>query len=76
VIFGHQVKSPVLVVQGTNDPRVLQVESDEMVEAIRSAGTYVDYLLFDNEGHGFSKKENRIAASNKYLEFLDTYLKN
>ena len=75
VFFGHQVKSPVLVVQGANDPRVLQVESDEMVEAIRSAGTYVDYLLFDDEGHGFSKKENRIAASNKYLSFLDTYLK-
>lgn len=74
VNFGHQVKSPVLVVQGANDPRVLQIESDEMVESIRSAGTYVDYLLFDDEGHGFSKKENRIAASNKYLEFLDEYL--
>lgn len=75
VFFGHQVKSPVLVVQGANDPRVLQVESDEMVEAIRSAGTYVDYLLFDDEGHGFSKKANRIEASNKYLAFLDEYLK-
>ena len=75
VFFGHQVKKPVLVVQGANDPRVLQVESDEMVEAIRSNGTYVDYLLFEDEGHGFSKKKNRIAASNKYLEFLDKYLK-
>ena len=75
VFFGHQVKSPVLVVQGANDPRVLQVESDEMVAAIRSAGTHVDYLLFDDEGHGFSKKENRIAASDKYLAFLDEYLR-
>ena len=75
VFFGHQVKKPVLVVQGANDPRVLQVESDEMVEAIRSNGTYVDYLLFEDEGHGFSKKKNRIAASNKYLEFLDKYLR-
>ncbi len=75
VFFGHQVKKPVLVVQGANDPRVLQVESDEMVEAIRSAGTHVEYLLFDDEGHGFSKKENRIAASNKYLTFLNEYLK-
>ncbi|MFC3194809.1 alpha/beta fold hydrolase [Marinicella sediminis] len=75
VFFGHQVKSPVLVVQGANDPRVLKIESDEMVDAIRQGGTYVDYLLFDDEGHGFSKKENRIAASNKYLAFLDTYLK-
>ncbi|WP_154224051.1 S9 family peptidase [Marinicella rhabdoformis] len=75
VFFGHQVKSPVLVVQGANDPRVLQVESDEMVEAIRKGGTHVEYLLFDDEGHGFSKKANRIAASDKYLKFLDEYLK-
>jgi len=75
VFFGHQVKKPVLVVQGANDPRVLQVESDEMVEAIRSNGTFVDYLLFEDEGHGFSKKKNRIAASDKYLEFLDKYLR-
>ncbi len=74
VFFGEKVKNPVLVVQGVNDPRVLKIESDEMVEAIRSGGTYVDYLLFDDEGHGFSKKNNRISASNKYLEFLDAYL--
>ncbi len=75
VFFGHQVKSPVLVVQGANDPRVLQIESDDMVAAIREGGTYVDYLIFDDEGHGFSKRDNRIEASNKYLEFLDDYLR-
>lgn len=75
VFFGHQVKSPVLVVQGSNDPRVLQVESDDMVAAIREGGTYVDYLIFDDEGHGFTKRDNRIEASNKYLEFLDEYLR-
>ena len=75
VFFGHNVTSPVLVVQGANDPRVLKIESDEMVEAIRSSGTYVDYLVFDDEGHGFSKKDNRIAASNKFVSFLDSYLK-
>ena len=76
VFFGHQVKKPVLVVQGANDPRVLKVESDDMVAAIREAGTYVDYLVFDDEGHGFSKTENRISASNKYLEFLEAHLNN
>ena len=75
VFFGHQVKSPVLVVQGANDPRVLQVESDDMVAAIREGGTHVDYLIFDDEGHGFTKKDNRIAASDKYLKFLDEYLR-
>ncbi|TWX52595.1 S9 family peptidase [Colwellia hornerae] len=74
VFFGDKVKSPVLVVQGKNDPRVLKIESDEMVESIRSGGTFVDYLVFDDEGHGFSKKANRIEASNKYLSFFKTYL--
>ncbi len=74
VFFGHQVKQPVLVVQGENDPRVLKIESDEMVDSIRAGGTYVDYLVFSDEGHGFSKKTNRIEASNKYLSFLSTYL--
>ena len=74
VFFGHKVKSPVLVVQGKNDPRVLKIESDDMVEAIRAGGTYVDYLVFDDEGHGFSKKANRIEASNKYLSFLQAHL--
>ncbi len=74
VFHGAKVKSPVLVVQGVNDPRVLKIESDEMVESIRSGGTHVEYLLFDDEGHGFTKKKNRIDASNKYLQFLDKYL--
>ncbi|TWX67032.1 alpha/beta hydrolase family protein [Colwellia sp. C1TZA3] len=74
VFFGHNVKKPVLVVQGENDPRVLKIESDDMVESIRSGGTYVDYLVFDDEGHGFSKKANRISASNKYLSFLQAHL--
>tara|TARA_R110002167_G_scaffold8646_7_gene39547 strand:- start:159 stop:2081 length:1923 start_codon:yes stop_codon:yes gene_type:complete len=74
VFFGHNVKKPVLVVQGKNDPRVLKIESDDMVDSIRSGGTYVDYLVFDDEGHGFSKKLNRINASNKYLSFLQAHL--
>ena len=74
VFFGHQVKSPVLVVQGSNDPRVLQIESDDMVASIRSGGTYVDYLIFNDEGHGFTKRNNRISASDKYLKFLNDYL--
>ncbi|MEE4243927.1 MAG: S9 family peptidase [Kangiellaceae bacterium] len=69
------ISKPVLIVQGANDPRVLQVESDEMVAAIRKNNVPVDYLLFEDEGHGFRKKQNRIAASDAYVKFLDTYLK-
>jgi len=75
VLHGKNVKHPVMVLQGANDPRVLQVESDEMVEAIRSAGVPVEYVIFPDEGHGFVKKENEIKAYSQIREFLDKYLK-
>ncbi|MEP2653394.1 MAG: prolyl oligopeptidase family serine peptidase, partial [Paraglaciecola sp.] len=65
---------PMLVVQGANDPRVLQVESDELVEAIRRNDVYVEYVLFPDEGHGFLRKANRIKASEAYLNFLENHL--
>ncbi|MGE5953377.1 MAG: alpha/beta fold hydrolase [Qipengyuania vulgaris] len=70
---GNIVK-PMLVVQGANDPRVLQVESDELVEAVRANGVPVEYVLFPDEGHGFRRKENRITASEAYLAFLDEHI--
>lgn len=66
---------PLLVVQGANDPRVLQVESDELVAAVRANEVPVEYVLFPDEGHGFLKRENRIAAQEAYLEFLDTHVR-
>jgi len=45
-----------------------------MVASIRAGGTFVDYLIFDDEGHGFSKKANRIEAADKYLTFLVEHL--
>jgi dipeptidyl aminopeptidase/acylaminoacyl peptidase len=69
------ITKPMLVVQGANDPRVLQVESDELVDAVRANGVPVEYVLFPDEGHGFRKRENRITASNAYVEFLDEHLR-
>lgn len=74
LFHADNIKVPVLVVQGANDPRVLQVESDEMVAAIRANKVPVEYVLFDDEGHGFSVKANRIEAQEAYLNFLNTYL--
>ena len=71
---GNIVK-PLLVVQGANDPRVLQVESDELVAAVQANEVPVEYLVFPDEGHGFRKRDNRIAASDAYVKFLDMYLK-
>lgn len=75
LFHAENIVRPMLVVQGANDPRVLQVESDELVAAIRANDVPVEYVLFEDEGHGFRKRENRITASNAYVEFLDTYLK-
>jgi protease II len=69
-----KIKTPLLVLQGTNDPRVLQVESDEIVAGARKNGTPVEYVLFPDEGHGFRKKENQIKAAKVTLDFLDKYL--
>ncbi len=74
LFHAKNIKKPLLVVQGANDPRVLQVESDELVEAVRANGVPVEYVLFDDEGHGFSKKANRITASRAFVDFLDKHL--
>jgi len=69
------ITKPLLVVQGANDPRVLQVESDELVAAVEASGVPVEYIIFPNEGHGFDNKANRITASDRFVAFLDKYLK-
>lgn len=74
LFHGDQIVRPLLVVQGANDPRVLQVESDELVAAARKNGVPVEYIVFQDEGHGFRSRENRITAAEAYVEFLNTYL--
>ena len=64
-----------MVHQGANDPRVLQIESDEMVQEARDAGAYVEYVLFEDAGHGFIIKEQQIEGNEKILTFLEKYLK-
>ena len=70
-----KVTKPLIVLQGSQDPRVLQVESDEIVAGVRANGVPVEYVLFEDEGHGFVKKENQVKAYSSVLNFLDTYLK-
>ena len=71
-----KVTKPLIVLQGAQDPRVLQVESDEIVAGVRKNGVPVEYVLFEDEGHGFVKKENQIEAYSRVVQFLDKYLKN
>jgi dipeptidyl aminopeptidase/acylaminoacyl peptidase len=74
LFHAENIVKPLLVVQGANDPRVLQIESDELVAAVQQNEVPVEYLVFPDEGHGFTKRENRIAASEAYVRFLNTYL--
>jgi dipeptidyl aminopeptidase/acylaminoacyl peptidase len=75
LFHADNITRPLLVLQGANDPRVLQIESDEMVEAARNNGAVVDYVVFDDEGHGFRKKANQERGYSAILEFLDRYLR-
>lgn len=76
LFFADQIKNPLLVIQGANDPRVLQVESDELVAAVKANNVPVEYIVFPDEGHGFRSRDNRITASDSYVTFLDRYLKD
>jgi len=75
LFHAENIQKPLMVLQGANDPRVLKVESDEIVEAAKGNDVPVEYVVFDDEGHGFRKKENEIEAYGKILAFLDQYLK-
>lgn len=75
LFHADKITKPLMVLQGANDPRVLKVESDEIVEAVKKKGIPVEYVIFEDEGHGFIKKSNNIKANKAVLEFLDKYLK-
>ncbi|WP_456376423.1 alpha/beta fold hydrolase [Lutibacter sp.] len=75
LFHAESISKPLIVLQGTQDPRVLKVESDEIVAAVKKNNVPVEYVLFEDEGHGFVKKENQITAYGNILKFLDTYLK-
>jgi len=74
LFHANNITKPLMVLQGANDSRVLQVESDEIVSAVKSNGVPVEYVLFDDEGHGFVKKENEIEGYGKVKVFLDNHL--
>ncbi len=69
-----QIKKPLLIAQGANDPRVKQAESDQIVAAMREKKLPVEYLLFNDEGHGFARPENRLKFYAAAENFLAQYL--
>ena len=75
LFHAEKIVKPLIVLQGANDPRVIKSESDEIVQAIKKNNGVVEYVVFDDEGHGFTKKTNEIRAYKAILDFLDKYLK-
>lgn len=75
LFHAKNIKKPLMVIQGANDPRVLKVESDEIVAEVKKNNVPVDYLVFPDEGHGFQKRKNNIAAAERAVAFLDKHLK-
>jgi len=70
----HRIMAPLFVAQGANDPRVNIAESDQIVEAMRNRGVEVEYMVKENEGHGFHNEENRFDFYRAMEKFLEKHL--
>jgi dipeptidyl aminopeptidase/acylaminoacyl peptidase len=75
VNHADKIKTPLFVAQGAKDPRVNKAESDQMVEALKKRGVEVQYMVKDNEGHGFSNEENRFDFYEAMEKFLAQHIK-
>jgi dipeptidyl aminopeptidase/acylaminoacyl peptidase len=74
-LHADRIKTPLFVAQGARDPRVNKAESDQMVDALRKRGVEVEYMVKDNEGHGFHNDENKFEFYAAMEAFLKKYLK-
>lgn len=74
ITYVDQVRAPLLVLQGAKDPRVVQSESDQMVERLRELGRDVEYVVFEDEGHGFTRYANELRASRLACDWLERHL--
>ena len=75
ITYIHDVKAPLLVLQGDNDPRVPKEEAQQVVDLLKKDGKTVDAHYYSNEGHGFEKRENRIDAIRRMVDWFDKHLK-
>lgn len=74
ITYSEKIAVPLLVVQGANDPRVAKAESDQLVEKLRAMGQIVRYDVYENEGHGFTRRENEMKAFRNAAEWFEKYL--
>ena len=76
LFHSENIIKPLMVLQGANDPQVLKVESDEIVEAVKKNNIPVEYIVFEDEGHGFVNKANQIKGYKAVLQFQEKHLKD
>ncbi|MBI3732139.1 MAG: S9 family peptidase [Chloroflexi bacterium] len=74
ITYVGNVKTPLYIIQGANDPRVVKAESDQFVEKLRERGVPVQYDVYNDEGHGFTKRANELKALKDSAEFLEQRL--
>jgi dipeptidyl aminopeptidase/acylaminoacyl peptidase len=74
ISYVENVTAPLLVIQGAHDPRVVQAESDQMVERLRKLGREVEYVIFEDEGHGFTRRANELRGYRLAADWLVRYL--
>jgi len=74
ITYVENVRTPLLVIQGATDPRVVKGESDQMVAKLRELGRDVEYVVFDDEGHGFTKRPNELKAYRLAADWLERHL--
>jgi dipeptidyl aminopeptidase/acylaminoacyl peptidase len=74
LFHADKIKAPLFVAQGANDPRVNIKESNQIVEALKKRGVEVEYMVKDNEGHGFRNEENRFDFYRAMEKFLAKHL--
>ena len=74
VTYIDQIRTPLFVIQGANDPRVVQGESDQIVELLRQRGIDVRYDVYPDEGHGFTKRTNELKALGDAATFMEQHL--
>lgn len=74
ITYVDQVTAALLVIQGAHDPRVAKAESDQMVDRLKARGLPVEYIVYEDEGHGFTKRRNELSAWRAAVDFLERHL--
>lgn len=74
ITYVDQIKAPLFIIQGAKDPRVVKAESDQIVERLRARGVDVRYDVYEDEGHGFTKRQNELRAWRAAAEFFEEFL--